>query len=314
MIELEGYMKQSNTKVSIIGLGALGILYADHLSKKIQFNDLRIIADQKRIDRYKREGIYCNGEECKLNYLSSDLVVEPADLLIFAVKYTHLQEAIKSVKHHIGENTIILSVLNGIESENDIAKVYGEKHNLYCVAQGMTASKVGNKMTYKHKGILCFGELNQEQNSKKVERLKAFFDIVEMPYEINNQMETKLWSKLMANVGINQTVAYFNTTNQTIQKDSPERNMMISAMEEVLAVAQKEGITLSKEDLVYWLKIFDGLNSEGMPSMAQDIKSKRYSEIELFAGTIVRFGKKYDVPVPVNTAFYKHFIDLEAGY
>ncbi|ADO82959.1 ketopantoate reductase family protein [Ilyobacter polytropus] len=307
-------MNHSIKKVSIIGLGALGVMYAEHLSQKMKFEDLRIIADQKRIDRYKEEGIYCNGKKCHFNYVTPDEIVKPSDLLIFAVKYTHLQEAIEAVRHHVGEDTIILSVLNGIESERDIAKVYGEDHNLYCVAQGMTAAKVGNQMTYKHKGMLCFGELNENKNTEKVECLKRVFDKVEMPYEINNQMAVKLWSKLMINVGVNQTVAYFNTTNQTIQKEGPERDMMIAAMKEVQMVAQKEGIILEDREIDYWLNIMDGLNPAGMPSMAQDVKAKRYSEVELFAGTIVRLGKKHNVPVPVNTEFYRYFIELEAGY
>ncbi|WP_319370456.1 2-dehydropantoate 2-reductase [uncultured Ilyobacter sp.] len=307
-------MNHSIKKVSIIGLGALGVMYAEHLSQKINFEDLRIIADQNRIDSYKEEGVYCNGEKCHFNYVAPDAVVEPADLLIVAVKYNQLQEAIQAVKHHLGENTIILSVLNGIESERDIAKVYGEKHNLYCVAQGMTASKVGNQMTYKNKGMLCFGELDENKNSEKVERLKKFFDEVEMPYEINNQMAIKLWSKLMINVGVNQTVAYFGGTNKIIQKESPEREMMIAAMKEVQIVAEKEGIIIEDKEIDYWLEIMGSLNPDGMPSMAQDVEAKRYSEVELFAGTIVRLGKKHSLSVPVNTEFNRYFNELEAGY
>ena len=51
-------------KVSIIGLGALGILFGHHLSKKMPKEDLRIIADQERINRYEKEHVYCNGERC----------------------------------------------------------------------------------------------------------------------------------------------------------------------------------------------------------------------------------------------------------
>jgi len=311
---MEYLMKKAIKKVSLVGLGALGVLYADHIAKHIPFDDLRIVADKSRIQKYENEGVYCNGNLCHFNYVLPEDVVEPADLLIFSVKYTHLQEAIVAVKNHVGENTIIISVLNGIESEKDIAKAYGQQHLLYCVAQGMTASKIGNQMTYKHKGLLCFGELNETTNSDQVERLKNFFDAISMPYEINNHMNIKLWSKLMVNVGINQTVAYYQTNNQAIQKEGPERSMMIAAMEEVLLVADKEGIGILREDLNYWLKIIDGLSPEGSPSMAQDVKAKRYSEVDLFAGTIVRLAEKYDLKVPINEAFYNYFIKLEDGY
>lgn len=307
-------MERKIEKVTIIGLGALGILYAEHLSNKLKFEDLRIVADIDRIERYKKNKIYCNDKECNFNYLSPDEIVEPADLLIFAVKYNGLNDAIQAVKHHVGKDTIILSVLNGIESEKDIASVYGEEHNLYCVAQGMTASKSGNHMNYRHKGIICFGELDQEKNTNKVNIVKDFFDKVEMPYEINNQMATKLWSKLMVNVGINQTVAYFNTTNKAVQREGEELEMMLGAMQEVLEIAKKEGIKLNESEIAYWLKIINTLNPDGMPSMAQDVKSRRYSELELFAGTVVRLSKKHNIQVPINQEFYRYFKDLESKY
>ena len=220
----------------------------------------------------------------------------------------HLQEAIKAVEKHVGEDTIILSVLNGVVSEADIGEVYGDAHNLYCVAQGMTALKEGNQLTYKNKGIICFGELNAIENSEKVQQVKTFFDSVDMPYEINNQMQIKLWSKLLANVGINQTVAYYKTTNAAIQQTGEHRNLMIKAMEEVLLVAEKEKVKLSYKDIDYWLAIIDTLESDGMPSMAQDVKADRQTEVELFAGTIVKLAKKHGLDVPVNEMFHKHFV------
>jgi len=300
-------------KVSLIGLGALGVMYAQHLSQKMRSEDLRIIVDKDRKKRYLEDGIYCNGEQVEFNYVTPEQEVEPADLLIFSVKYTQLQEAIKSVKNHIGEDTIIISVLNGIVSEVDIGAVYGHKHMLYCVAQGMTALKEGNRLTYMNKGLLCFGELNAVENSPKVERLKAFFDRVEMPYEINNHMERKLWSKLLVNVGINQTLAFYEATNVAVQQPGEIREHMIRAMEEVIKVAQHEGVDLSYEDIEYWLKLIATLEPHGMPSMAQDVKANRTTEVELFAGTIVKLGKQYNVDVPVNEHFLRYFTDKMLG-
>lgn len=300
-------MTKTIEKVSIIGLGALGILYGEHLLQRIPRADLRIIANSERISRYQKDGIFCNGQRCDFNFCRPEDDVEPADLLLVAVKYTALDEAIRMMKNHVGPDTIILSVLNGVVSESDIAEVYGEEHLLYTVAQGMTAVKEGNQMSYSSKGLLCFGELDATENTPRVERVKAFFDRVEMPYEINNQMRTKLWSKLMINVGVNQTVGYYNTTNALIQKPGNARDMVVSAMEEVIAVAQKEGVRLTRDDINYWLKIIDSLDPNERPSMAQDVKAGRPTEVDLFAGTIVALGRKYDISVPVNERFLKHY-------
>jgi 2-dehydropantoate 2-reductase len=300
--------------VSLIGLGALGIMYANHLSQFMPKEDLRIIADQSRVDAYQKNQIYCNDQPCDFNYITPDSQCPPADLLIFAVKYTQLPEAILAVKNHIGPNTIILSLLNGVVSETDIGNIYGHEHNLYCVAQGMDALKIGNHMTYKHMGLLCFGELDARDDSKKVRSVANFFDKMALPYEINNQMNHKLWSKLMANVGINQTVAILNATNRIVQEDMTARQLMIDAMDEVRVIGNLEGIPLSKEDIDYWLKIIDSLNPDSMPSMAQDLRAKRHSEVDLFSGTILNLARKHQIQVPVNEDFYRRITAIESHY
>lgn len=301
-------MDKSIERVSLIGLGALGILYAEHIQQAIGKENLRIIADRNRISRYKSDGIFYNGNICDFNYVLPDDPVEPADLILFAVKFNGLDDAIRKAQRHVGPDTIILSVLNGVVSERIIAEAFGKDHLLYTVAQGMTAVKEKNYMTCHQKGILCFGELDAKKNSEKVERVKRFFDRIKLPYEINNQMKTKLWSKLMINVGVNQTVGYFNATNQIVQKQGEARDMVVAAMEEVLTIAKKEGVGLTRNDIDYWLKIIDNLEPEGSPSMAQDVKAGRNTEVDLFAGTIVSLARKHGVSVPVNEMFLKHFI------
>lgn len=56
-------------KVTIIGLGALGILVGHRFSKQMAKEDLRIVADEQRIKRYREEGVFCSGERCDFNYV-----------------------------------------------------------------------------------------------------------------------------------------------------------------------------------------------------------------------------------------------------
>ena len=301
-------------KVSIIGLGALGILFGHHLSKKMPKEDLRIIADQARINRYKKDHVYCNGERCQFHYVSPEEVCEPADLMIFTVKFSGLENAIKQVKSHIGENTIILSALNGISSEEIIGKTYGMEKVLYSVAQGMDAVKVENKLTYDHMGMLCFGDKESGIISSKVKSVAEFFDKTNFPYEIDQNMYKRTWGKFMLNVGVNQTVAVYQSNYGEIQKEGPARETMISAMREVIALSEKEGVQLTENDLQYWLDVLSTLSPEGKPSMAQDIEAHRHSEVELFAGTVLALGKKYGLPTPVNQELYDRIRTIEKQF
>lgn len=118
----------------------------------------------------------------------------------------------------------------------------------------------------------------------------------------------------MANVGVNQAVAVAGGTTALVQVEGPLRNQMIDAMKEVLRVAIAEGILLTEEDITYWVQIIDGLNPEGMPSMVQDLRAKRTSEVDLFAGTIINLAKKHLIDVPINQYFYDRITEIEKHY
>jgi 2-dehydropantoate 2-reductase len=301
-------------KVSIIGLGALGILFGHHLSKKLPKEDLKIIADDARIKRYESQKVYCNGERCDFNYITPDEICEPADLLIFAVKNDGLKDAITSVKHHVGKQTVIISALNGITSEAIIGEAYGLEKVLYCVAQGMDAVKVGNQLTYDHMGMLCFGEREPEIFSEKVKSVAAFFEKTGVPYEVDTNMVKRQWGKFMLNVGVNQTVAIYKGNYGEIQREGKARDMMIAAMREVIALSEKEGIHLTESDLDYWLSVLATLSPDGKPSMAQDVEAARFSEVELFAGTVLKLADKYRVSTPINKELYDRIKLIESKY
>lgn len=278
-------------KVSIIGLGALGILFAHHLSERMPKGDLRIIADEERIRRYKRDGVYCNGQRCEFNYLNPEDKEDPADLLIFAVKYNGLNKAIQAAKNQVGEQTIILSALNGITSERIIGQTYGMDKILYCVAQGMDAVKEGNRLTYEHMGMLVFGEQEPGVISQRVKRVAQFLESMAVPFEAVTDMNRRMWGKFMLNVGVNQTVAVYENNYGGIQKEGSARETMIAAMREVMVLSEKEGIYLTETDLTYWLNLLDTLNPKGKPSMRQDMEARRFSEVELFSGAVLELGK-----------------------
>lgn len=299
--------------VSIIGLGALGVMYGKQILDQIGREQLRIVADTVRINRYKETGIYCNGNKCDFQYIDADHDCKPADLLILAVKYSGLKNAIAEARHQVGSNTIIISLLNGITSEQIIGKAYGFDKLLYCVAQGMDPVKKNNQVDYVNMGSLSFGEANDER-SEKVQALSQFFDHTGIAYEIPEHALHKLWSKLMLNTGVNQSVAVFETNYHGVQVPGRPRDAMIGAMEEVIAVANKEGVNLKENEVNYWISIIDKLNPSGMPSMRQDTLAHRKTEVDLFSGTIVALGKKHHVATPINNFFYLKLKEIEASF
>lgn len=271
------------TRVSIVGMGALGVLYGDFFARTLGLEQVTFLADRDRVERYRDTTVYCNGRGWKFAVCPGDETDPrgPAQLLIFAVKATALEASVPMVRNQVGKDTVILSVLNGITSEAVIGNILGMEHMLYCVAQGMDAVKMGNELTYSHMGQICIGIPQHEpQKEAMLEAVTELFERTGLPYTREPDILRRLWCKWMLNVGVNQAVMVEEGTYGTVQRPGPARQMMKAAMAEVVELAGREGIRVTMEDLDAYVDLIDSLNPDGMPSMRQDGLARRPSEVE----------------------------------
>jgi len=328
--------------VSIIGMGALGILYGRALTQGMPRGAVRFIADKARIERYRAAGVYCNGERMDFCFVEPGLSSEAneataeaheattaetyeatamngnnhagcADLLLVAVKAPALERAIQDARAQVGPQTTIMPLMNGISPSRILAEAFGADKVLPCVAQGMDAVREGSRLTYTHMGILRFGG-PEDGDKDRVEAVSRLFDRCGIAYEVCSDMRRVLWSKFMLNVGVNQAAMLFGVNYGGVQAEGQPRELMLAAMREVIPLAAKEGVRLTEEDVSYWMGVLDNLAPDGKPSMLQDALARRPSEVDLFAGEVRRLGVRHGIPTPVNDRIYASIRAIEEGY
>ena len=137
-------------QVYFCGLGALGGMYASRLCA-VPGVDLKIVADLERIQRYQEHGIVVNGNRLRLSFLSPTDTAPIADLVIIGVKWHQLDQALAQIRPFVGPSTVILSLLNGIESENVIARTLGVQP-LYSFVVETDAGRKGQQIEYRTLG------------------------------------------------------------------------------------------------------------------------------------------------------------------
>ncbi|MTT31123.1 2-dehydropantoate 2-reductase [Terrilactibacillus sp. BCM23-1] len=291
-------------KVAIIGLGAIGCTLLPYLKKEIQPSYLRIVAGGERKKRLETQGILINNEHYNLNVVSPETDMDPADLVIVAVKYNQLNQAIKDIKNQVGKNTIILSLMNGITSEEEIAEVYGKEKVIYgfttingIYKKGVATFSVGDNK-------IIFGSDQQEDQQTKVQRVKELFDACHIPYEIPNDIIRELWLKFLLNVSGNSVAGVLRAQHKHFQKLDSANKARECIMREVIALSKAMGTGLVDEDLEAMKSIYFNYEPEGRGSMVQDILSKRPTENEMLCGTVVKLGKKYGVSTPATELLY----------
>lgn len=304
---------------AIVGMGALGMLYGGLILTNLGSGSIRFIASPERIRRYQSMEFSVNGTPRRFPLQESG-ACGPADLVIVAVKYNALPSALDDMARLVGPDTTIISVMNGITSEQTIGARYGMEKVVGCIAQGMDAVKFGGDLTYTKPGELRVGILPESQAAlaaapdARLAMLTRFLDRAGIAYTVEDDIRYRLWGKFMLNVGVNQTCMAFETNYGGVLAPGPAFDTFVGAMEEVIRLANLEGVPLTEADLNAYVDLIATLSPEGMPSMRQDGIAHRPTEVEMFAGTVRTLAAKHGLPVPVNDWLYGRIRELEAGY
>jgi 2-dehydropantoate 2-reductase len=285
--------------IAILGAGAMGASYASMFFDSPEFSTV-LVARGPRYDRLKTEGLTVNRKRYSIPVVHPDETVPPADLIMVALKCHNLPEAVHDLKNLVGAETIIISVMNGLDSEEQLGAVYGMDKVLHAIAVGIDALREGNSVIYTTSGKIFFGEAHNSHVSEKVRRVQAAFDRAGLKYETPPDMIRMLWWKLMINVGINQASAVMRAPYGVFQSSAEARALVDTLMREVIVIAERIGVNLVEGDVDNWSAVLKTLSPKGKTSMLQDIEAGRKTEVEVFAGKVVELGRKHSIPTPVN--------------
>jgi 2-dehydropantoate 2-reductase len=296
--------------VMILGAGALGAFYSSRLQATGR-DSLCLLADGARYERLERDGLIVNGTGHRFKLTRPGKGAVDQDLVIVAVKHHHLDQAIRDMAGHIGPETAILSVMNGIDSEKRLGEAYGMEKVLFAVAIGIDGVREGNRITVTNPGKILFGEKNNAVQSERVRRIASLFERAGIPFETPEDMPRVLWWKYMINVGVNQVSAVLKAPYGVFQRSEEAREIMLAAMKEVVPVAEREGVRLTDEDMDEWIRVMSGLDPEGKTSMLQDVEAGRKTEAEMLGGTVESIGKQAGIPTPVNSILFRMIRILE---
>lgn len=291
-------MKQIKTVV-ILGLGAIGTIYAEKLCNRPDV-ELFVLADEARKQRYEKNGIIYNGKRYDFTYvLPSDTHVQ-ADLIIVATKSHGLHTAIEMMEHIVGEDTIILSLMNGISSERLIGERYGMEHILYAMYLGHGSNNMAGGITHDGVNRIFFGDAERNGTSDKEERCKEFFYRTGIDYTVPDNIMHEVWRKFMIIVGLNQASVLLQCNYGVYQKQPSAVAFAEKLMLEVKAIAEALGIKDTGKMLKNALAAVDLFPAETTASIYQDYLMKRPMEVDIFSGEICRLGRELNIPTPYN--------------
>ena len=294
--------------VAVLGAGAVGSYVIWGLSHKKDIR-LGVIAEGERADRLKKGGCRINDEVYRPEVWSPQ-EAEDVDLLIVSLKYGSLPEALESIKTIVGEHTTVMSLMNGVDSEELIAEQVGDVRVLRSLIK-VASHKEENGYYFNPETTLgiIFGELAAPFDSERVQAIESLFADTGIHFRSTEFIRDEIWGKFRLNVCNNLPQAilgagvgcYIDSTHMKAISDGLRR--------ELEQIALAKGINMSK---------IAGTSGRGsaVPASArystlQDLDAGRHTEIDMFSGTLMRMGEELGIPTPYNEYTYHMIKALE---
>lgn len=287
-------MSKDIRTVGIIGMGAVGAVVGEQL-QKVLGNNLFCIMDSERKRKYFDSGIFINDKRVDFNYVTPE-EVPVCDLIIIATKNLHLEAAVKNIKNAAGPDTVILSLLNGIQSERDIESSFGINSCFYGFIIDLQSINLFGNISCYGKGCIVFGEKDNSE-SERLLAVKSLFDKCGIKYRVPENIQLDMWKKFLINTMFNSLGAITRSPYGGFRFDCMQ-DASRKIGREVVKIANAEGIALTEQMIEEDIEKNLSYNPKGKCSMLQDMEACRNTENDFFCGTIVKLGKKHNIPTP----------------
>jgi 2-dehydropantoate 2-reductase len=291
-------------KIAVAGAGAVGGYFGGMLARAGA--PVIFIGRPAFVDAVKHSGLFLDTvqfqERVKVNAATDLSAARGAEIILFCVKTTDTAETACELAKALTPDAVVISMQNGVDNAEQIEAASGFKA---LPAAVYVAASVPSPGTVKHVGR---GDLVLGPKNKTTERVAAAFNRANVPCRISENLAGELWTKLVWNCALNAISALGKVTYGEIIASADTRQLLETAVYEVLAVAKASGVQPAgledpKAAVAGAYKIAQQMAAT-RSSTAQDMVRGKKTEIDSLNGFIARRGKELNIPVPINRTLF----------
>ena len=303
-------------KIAVLGAGAMGSIFGGHLAEA---GEDVILLDiwREHVETINSRGLHITGVSgdryIRVRATTDAEDVGKADLVILAVKAYNTKDAIARYSSIFTPDTILLTIQNGLIDIKMLEQLSGTSRVLVGVT-GHGATMLGpGEVYHAGRGKTVVGD-PRGGITEEVKHIVKILNKANLEAEASPDVQGVVWTKLMANVGINPVTALTRLRNGEIIENPGTRAIMEMAVREAYEVAKTLKIKLLVDDPVAYVIDIAKKTATNKSSMLQDVERQRPTEIDVINGAVVRIGKQVGVSVTVNEILTNLIKGLERSY
>lgn len=277
-----------------MGAGAVGCYYGAMLARA--GHRVTLIGRPQHVDAVQRSGLRLQtstfDEPVRLEASTDANAVRGAELVLFSVKSTDTEAAGKALAPHLGGDTAILTLQNGVDNAERLANTLGREVIPAVVYVAVEMAGAGH-VRHHGRGELVIGR------GKRSTEIVAAFAAAGVPVEISDNVAGALWAKLIVNSAYNALSAITQLPYGKLVQGAGVPDVMRDVVDECLAVARASGVQVPGDMHETVRRIAQTMPAQ-FSSTAQDLSRHKKTEIEHLNGFVVRKAEAHGVPTPVN--------------
>ena len=300
-------------RIAVFGAGGVGGYFGGRLAQAGE--DVVFIARGAHLQALRTHGL-------QVESLKGDFTVSPVqatddpaqigvvDAVVVGVKAWQVPDVAQAMAPLVGADTYVVPLQNGLEAAAQLAAVLGDRH----VLGGTCAiySFITAPGCIRHIGLeptVTIGELDTRP-SRRAESWRRALDRAGIAAVVAPDIHVPMWEKfLVLRWGV---IGAVTRAPAGVLRSVPETRQMIEqAGQEVVAVAQRRGITMAADIMQRNMALLESLPPQATTSLQRDIMTEHPSELEAQAGALVRLGQESGMPTPLHTFLYHSLLPME---
>lgn len=292
-------------RIAVMGTGAVGGYFGAKLAHA--GHEVAFVTRGRHLQALCANGLQVTSPNGKLNVTSALFTDDAAkiaevDLILFCVKSYDTEAAAEQIKPLVAERTRILSLQNGVDNPDKLARVFNPGQILPAVVYVGAQLTAPGVVSHSNGGRIIFGEIDGGVGESS-KMLRQTLSDAGIPCEISSTIQKVQWTKLLWNAPFCAISCLARANVIQIVESEFLTALALDCMTEVQAAAHKCDIELRREQFDEIMTFSRGLG-DFKPSMLQDLEAGKPLEYEAFNGIVVQTLRRAGAPAPINQVFY----------
>ncbi|HEX9821427.1 MAG TPA: 2-dehydropantoate 2-reductase [Methylomirabilota bacterium] len=302
-------------RVLVVGAGGVGGYFGARLVRAGV--PVTFLARGAHLEAMQRDGLRvrsaADGEwVVKVEAVADVAGQPPADAVLFCVKSFDTETAAAAIRPVVGPDTAVVSLQNGVDNEDTLARVLGPGHAVGGVAYVFAGIESPGVIVHRLLGRVVAGELDGRP-SARLERLRETLTTAGVPAEISPDIRRVLWQKYLMITAQAGMTALARAPIGVLRAVPETWRMYRAIVEELAALARASGVSLADDAVEAVVQAAEGLAPHAFSSLHDDLVAGRRLELEALHGHAVRLGERLGVPTPMVSAVYAALKPHAAG-